>query len=179
MILVNNFNLLASTSRFNEKNAIAELWFALLICGDEYPIILRAQYQGLITVLTNLQAKAFISQMQRFLEKNPLFFNYILKIIPVDYTCETNDITINKVIQEHYQDFIENEDTFRIVLKRRNSDKIERKKFIELIARDIGNNVNLENPDKTIRIEILGNICGISFLKKNEYIKGATEISIS
>ena len=122
-------------------------------------------------VLTNLQAKLFISEIQRILEKDPHFFKYILKILPVDFTCETNVKTINNVVQEHYQDFIKKNDSFGIILKRRNNENIERKSFIELIARDIDNNVNLENPDKIIRIEILGNVCGISFLENHDLIK--------
>ncbi|GAG43821.1 unnamed protein product, partial [marine sediment metagenome] len=37
--ILNNFNLLVSTSRYNEVNAKAEIWFTLLMCGDTYPII--------------------------------------------------------------------------------------------------------------------------------------------
>ncbi|MFX1594774.1 MAG: THUMP domain-containing protein, partial [Promethearchaeota archaeon] len=53
----------------------------------------------------------------------------------------------------------------------RHHESIERSNFIDSIAKNIKNDVNLDNPDKIIRIEILGNICGISFLKKNDIIK--------
>ncbi len=166
-----NFNLLASTSRFNEKNATAELWFTLLMCGDAYPIISGIQFPGLITALTYLNPKIVISKIKEILEDHPRFFTFISKIVPIDFTCETETKTINYIIRGNYQDFINKEDTFRILLKRRHNEKIERRNFIELIAKNIDNKVNLENADKVIRIEILGNTSGISFLKKNEIIE--------
>ncbi|MFX1501591.1 MAG: hypothetical protein ACFFDH_11565 [Promethearchaeota archaeon] len=35
----------------------------------------------------------------------------------------------------------------------------------------MNNEVDLENPDKIVRIEVLGNITGLSFLKKNEIVR--------
>ena len=166
-----NFNLLVSTPRYNEIEAKAELWFTLLICGDTYPIISGIPFPGLITALTNLELKNVISDIKKIMEKNPNFFQFILKIIPINFICETDIKTINYLIQENYENYIDEEDTFRITLKRRHHEKIERSKFIEKIAKDINNKVNLENPDKIIRIEILGSICGISFLDKNDIIK--------
>lgn len=170
MRLINNFNLLVSTSIYNERNASAELWFTLLMCGDAYPIILNTQYPGLIKVLTNLNAKNVILQIKTILDENPRFYNFILKILPIDYTCETDTKIINSIIQQHYQEFISDGDSFKITLKRRQNENIERNNFIEIVSKHIDNNVNLENPDKEIRIEVLGNICGISFLKKDEII---------
>ncbi|NVM37948.1 MAG: RNA methyltransferase [Candidatus Lokiarchaeota archaeon] len=166
-----NFNFLVSTPRYYEKEAKAELWFTLLMCGDTYPIISGIPFPGLITALTNLDKKKVISNIKKILKKNPNFFQFILKIIPINYICETDTKIINYIIQENIENYIEGEETFRITLKRRHHEKIERTNFIETIAKDIENKVNLDNPDKIIRIEILGNICGISFLEKNDIIK--------
>ena len=69
---MNNFNLLASTSRFNEKNATAELWFTLLMCGDAFPIISGIQFPGLITALTYLNPKIVISIPLFFIATTPI-----------------------------------------------------------------------------------------------------------
>ncbi|MFW9998979.1 MAG: THUMP domain-containing protein [Candidatus Hodarchaeota archaeon] len=166
-----NFNLLVSTSRFNEINAKSELWFILLMCGDTYPIISGIQFPGLITALTNLNSKYVISKIKKFQKKNYNFLQFILKIVPIDFTCETDTKTIKNVIQEHHKNFFTNGESFKIILKRRHHEKIERKSFIDDIASKIDYKVDLENPDKVIRIEILGNISGISFLRKNEIVK--------
>jgi len=166
-----NFNLLISTSRFNETNAIAELWFTLLTCGDKYPIINNLEVSGLITALTNLNAKEVIKKVKNIRRDDPHFFRYILKMIPIDFVCETNIQVISKIVENHYKEFISDENSFRITLKRRNNDLIERETFIKIIADKIDNNVDLTNPDVDIRFEILGNTCGISFLKPEEILK--------
>ncbi|MHA2324953.1 MAG: hypothetical protein ACXACB_06115, partial [Promethearchaeota archaeon] len=84
---MSNFNLLISTSRFNETNADAELWFTLLICGDEYPIISKTSFPGLITALTSLDSRKVINKIQDILRKRPDFFQFILKIVPIDFVC--------------------------------------------------------------------------------------------
>ncbi|MFX1552357.1 MAG: THUMP domain-containing protein [Promethearchaeota archaeon] len=141
------------------------------MCGDIYPIISGIQFPGLVTALTNLEPKKVISKIKKILVKNPKFFQFILKIVPIDFICETNTKTIKNIIQDNFMEFINDRDTFKITLKRRKHEKIERSNFIEEIAKIIDNKVNLENPDKIIRIEILGNISGVSILKKNEMIK--------
>jgi tRNA acetyltransferase TAN1 len=107
-----NFNLLVSTSRYNEINAKAELWFTLLLCDDEYPIISGFKFPGLVLGLTNLDARKVISKIKEILREDPNFFQFILKIIPIDFVCETNIQIINELIQTHYKDFIDENDTF-------------------------------------------------------------------
>ncbi len=171
MIFIRNFNLLVSTSRYNENHARSELWFSLLICGDKYPIITNLEYSGLISGLTILEPKDVIQKLRKNLDRDPSFFQYILKIIPIDFICEVNMKIIIAFIKEYHQKFIQPEDSFKIKLIRRKSDLIEREDFIKKIAHVIDNKVNLDNPDITIRFEILGNICGISFLKSQDVLK--------
>lgn len=166
-----NFNLLVSTSRYNETEAKSELWFILLMCGDTYPIISGIQFPGLIVGFTNLNPKKVIAKINKILERTPNFFQYILKVVPIDFICETDPNTIKQIIQKNKEEFIHKDDSFRITLKRRKHEKIERNNFIKAVASLIDNRVDLENPDKTIRIEILGKISGVSFLKKKEIIK--------
>lgn len=166
-----NFNLLVSTSRFNETNASAELWFSLLTCGDKYPIINNLEVSGLISALTNLNAKEVIHRVNNLLKEDPNFFRYILKMVPIDFICESNIRVISRIVENHHKEFISDENSFKITLKRRNNDLIERENFIKIIAEKIDNNVNLTNPDVDIRFEFLGNTCGISFLKPDDILK--------
>jgi hypothetical protein len=166
-----NLNLLISTSRFNEINASTELWFTLLMCGDNYPIISKLSFSGLIGALSNIEAKKIIQKIHRILKKNPNFFQFILKIIPIDYICETKIKVLSTLIREHYNSYIDKGDSFKIVLNRRKHEDIERNSLIERIANNIDNSVDLENPDIVVRIEVLGNFCGVSFLKPNDIIR--------
>ena len=170
MIIIKNINLLVSTSRYNEVNAKAELWFSLLICGDKYPIISGLNYSGLIIALSNIESNVVISKLRDILVSDPGFFQYILKIIPIHFVCKTDRETISEIIEESYQGYINAGDSFRILLKRRKNELIDRNKLIKTVAQNIVNKVDLENPDVTIRIELLGNFCGISFLRDGEIL---------
>ncbi len=99
------------------------------------------------------------------------FFQYILKIVPIDYVCESNTKKLANLIQDNYKTYIKDKDSFKVVLKRRKHEKIERHTFIERVTKGINNKVDLENPDKVIRIEVLGNFSGVSFLEKKEIIQ--------
>jgi len=175
---VKNFNLLVSSSRFNETNAKAELWFSLLICGDNYPIISGLEFSGLITALTSLKTTEVILKIKKILKQDPNFFQYILKIIPIDFVCETNVNVIKQIVQQNYRTFIDKNESFRISLKRRNHESINRNNLIDIIAEDINNKVDLENPNIIIRIEILGNSCGITFLKPSDILKFKCKTSL-
>lgn len=167
---MNNFNILVSTSRFNEVNAKAEIWFTLLMCGDKYPIISGTKYPGLITAATNIENKRVILKVKEILQKDPEFFQYILKIIPIDYVCETRLNTIKYYIEKYYSLYLNENDTFKIELNRRKSEVIGRDILIEAVANLFNNKVNLDNPDKILRIEILGNVSGISFFAPEDIL---------
>lgn len=159
-----------STSRYNETNAKAELWFTLLICGDNYPIISDLEFSGLIAALTNLNINQAIQKIKSILKQDHNFFQYILKIIPIDFVCETNINDIKNIIEKNYRKFIKKEESFMIQLKRRKNELIDRDSFINVVARNIDNPVDLKNPDKIIRVELLGNSCGIAFLKSTDIL---------
>jgi len=165
-----NFNLLVSSPRYNETNAKAELWFTMLICDDPYPIISDLEFQGLITALTSKNVFKIIEKIRKILVEQPYFFSYVLKIIPIQFVCEIDLNQIEKIIEENYSKFISEGEKFRIKLRRRKNKLVKRKTLIESVAKYIDNPVDLENPEKIVRIELLKNICGISFLKPGDII---------
>ncbi|TXT56220.1 MAG: tRNA sulfurtransferase [Promethearchaeota archaeon] len=168
---MNNFNLLVSAPRYHEEDVKSEIWFTMLMCGDKYPIISDLQFQGLITVFSTLECKEIIRKMKEILEKDPNFFQYVLKVVPIDFVCKTDIEIINEIVKNNYNEFISEEDSFRIKLNRRNNELIERDSFIDKIASNFKNEVDLENPDKIVRFEILGNVSGISFLESEQLIR--------
>ncbi|TFF85452.1 MAG: hypothetical protein EU518_01110, partial [Promethearchaeota archaeon] len=91
-------------------------------------------------------------------------------IIPIQFVCEIDLKQIEKIIEENYSKFISEGEKFRIKLRRRKNKLIKRKTLIESVAKYIDNPVDLENPEKIVRIELLKNICGISFLKPGDII---------
>ena len=109
--------------------------------------------------------------IKNILKEDPNFLRYILKMVPIDFICESNIQVISRIVENHYKEFIGDENSFKITLKRRNNDLIERENFIKVIAEKIDNNVNLSKPDIDVRFEFLGNTCGIAFLKPDDVLK--------
>ncbi|GAG88051.1 unnamed protein product [marine sediment metagenome] len=99
------------------------------------------------------------------------FFQFILKITPIDYVCETNIKIIKEFVDKYYRIYINEDQSFKIELIRRKNELVERDTVIESVAKIVNNKVNLDNPDKIIRIEILGNVTGISFLNPDDLIR--------
>ncbi len=142
-----------------------------MICGDKYPIISDLEFSGLIVALTNLNVFAVIKKIKCILKNDPEFFQYILKIVPINFVCETNFEVIKQIVQQKYLEFLKPNESFKLKLKRRKNELIERDQFINVVAKNINNRVDLSNPDKIIRIEVLGNFSGISFLKRDDIIR--------
>jgi len=140
------------------------------MCGDKYPIISGIQYPGLITAATNIENKEVTQKIKKILKKDSNFFQFILKIVPIDYVCETKLNIIKDFVEKYYPLYLNKENSFKIELNRRKNEIIERGPFIEAIAKVINNKVDLDNPDKILRIELLGNVSGISFINPDDII---------
>jgi len=146
------------------------------MCGDQYPIISNSEFSGLITAFTSVNAKEVITKIRKILKIDPNFFQFILKIIPIDFVCETNLDMISQMIQNNYKDYVKKSDSFMVDLNRRNNENVERMRYIEKIANFFINKVDLDNPDIIIKIEILGSTCGISFLKPGHILRLSSNI---
>jgi tRNA acetyltransferase TAN1 len=71
----------------------------------------------------------------------------------------------NYILDNLYQ--IEENESFKIVVnKRRIHD--ERMEIIERLAKNIIRKVNLDEPDKIVRLEMIGKYTGISILKEDD-----------
>ena len=146
-----------------------------MICGDKYPIISDLEFSGLIVALTNLDVVAVIKKIKSLLKNDPEFFQFILKIVPINFVCETNIEVIKQIVRQKYIEFLKPNECFKLKLKRRKNELIERDQFINVVTKAINNRVDLSNPDKIIRIEVLGNFSGISFLKRDDIIRIPTK----
>lgn len=140
------------------------------MCGIKYPIISNLSYSGLLSAFINQDIRRIIAKIKTILDGDPTYFQYILKIIPIDYVCDTDINMIKEIVNKYYRDYINPNESFMIALKRRKSEIIERDSFIRKIAAGINNQVDLSNPDKLIWIDVLGNRCGISFIKASDII---------
>ena len=161
-------NLIITCARHLEGDAEEEITDILDELGDSDVKISISSMSGIITVQTKLDPIEVVRKMKETLLDEPWSIRYCLRVIPVQKVVETNIEEIEKIISS-MSDQIEEKESYRILIEKRNSD-ISSKEIITKIANGIKNKVSLDFPDKIILIEILGIVTGISILKKSDIL---------
>jgi tRNA acetyltransferase TAN1 len=167
--MLNDFNLLATTQRGNERAMANELYFLLKDqLGDAEAQTSKTKIRGLIVAKTSLDPYVTMEKLRGILQERPYEFRYALRIVPIERVVPTDLQEIKKVSLELAQRIGE-EETFRVTVEKRFT-ALHSKDIIEAAASEIKRKANLENPDKILQIEVLGALTGISLLKPNDVI---------
>ena len=167
--LLKDFNLLASTSRGNERQMCSELKYLLKEkLGDPAPVVDKTGIRGLIAARTSLDPREVIEKFRSILQEHPYEFRYALRIIPIERTVPTDLDEVKRVASELAADIGEKE-TFRVTVEKRFT-SIHSQDFIEAVATGIDRKVDLKNPDKVLLIEVVGGVSGISLIKPSEVL---------
>lgn len=166
--MIDNFNLLATTSRGNERIACAELSRLLQQMGDACFAVDRSGITGLIVAKIAIDQFEAIRRLRVILEQRPYEFRYLLRIIPIEMVTQTglNEIrgTVDTLARK-----IGEKDTFRVTIKKRFT-TISAHDIIKTVAEGIRSRVDLEKPDKILLIEIVGRLTGLSVITPNDIL---------
>ncbi len=166
--MLSDFNLLASTNRGNERQMVYELQFLLKATGDPDAKVDRTGIRGLVVAKTAMDPVETVAKFRALLQEKPYEFRYSLRIIPVLKVVRTNLDEIKAAAPELTQAMMENE-TFRVTVEKRFT-SIHSRDFIEAVAADIKNKVDLDNPNKVLLVEVLGGLTGLALLKPTDVI---------
>jgi len=166
--MLRDFNLLATTSRGNERDACSELWYLLGEIGDSAPNVEKTGVSGLIAAKTSFHPFGVIEKLRRILLERPYEFRYTLRIIPIEKVVRTDLGEIQRVATELSSKIGENE-TFRVTVEKRFT-AMPSRNIIEEVAADIERKVDLSKPDKILLIEVVGGLTGISVIKPDDVI---------
>jgi len=168
MIMLRDFNLLATTSRGNEDEACSELWYLLGEIGDSAPTVYKTGVSGLIATKTILDAFDVIEKFRKILRERPYEFRYILRIIPIEKVIRTDLKEIERISMELGSKISVGE-TFRVTVEKRFTET-PTQDIIEAAAANIERKVDLNNPNKILLIEVVGGLTGISVIKPDEIL---------
>lgn len=166
--MLSDFNLLATTSRGNEKQMCAELGYLLKEIGDPAPAIGKTGIRGLVAAKTASDPCEVIEKFRAILQERPYEFRYALRIIPVEKVVRTDLDEIKQVATELAAKIGENE-TFRVTVEKRFT-SFHSRDFIEAAATGIKRKADLENPDKILLIEVVGGLTGMSLIKPSDVL---------
>jgi tRNA acetyltransferase TAN1 len=164
MELLDDFNLLATTARGNERQMIYEILFLLKeMLGDQSAQARKTGVRGLIAAKTMLNPCEVIEKFRAILHERPFEFRYALRILPVEKVVATELEAIGSAAAELAKQMREGE-SFRVTVEKRFT-SLHTQELIEAVAIKISNPVNLENPDRILLVEVIGKYTGLSLVK--------------
>ncbi len=166
--MLSDFNLLASTTRGNERQMVYELEFLLKAAGDPEAKVDKTGIRGLVVAKTSLDPIEAVSKFRTLLQEKPYEFRYSLRIIPVQKVVHTKLEEIKAAAGELTAKMGENE-TFRVTIEKRFT-SIHSRDLIEAVATDVKNKVDLDNPNKVLLVEVLGGYTGLALLRPTDVI---------
>jgi tRNA acetyltransferase TAN1 len=162
--LLKDFNLLATTSRGNERQMCIELSYLLKEeLEDPAPEVDKTGIRGLVAAKTNFDPCIVIEKFHAVLQERPYEFRYALRIIPVEKVVPTDLEEVKRAASKLAVNIGENE-TFRVTVEKRFT-SLHSRDFIEAVATAIDRKVDLEKPDKILLIEVVGRLTGLALIK--------------
>ncbi len=154
--------------RGNERQMCHELAFLLKESGDAEAKVDKTGIRGVVVAKTALNPVEVIQKFRSILLERPYEFRFSLRILPIDKVIQTNLEDVKAAAVELTSKLEDNE-TFRVTVEKRFT-SIHSRDFIEAVATEVKNKVELENPDKVLLIEVLGGYTGLALIKPNDII---------
>ena len=98
--MINGFNLIATTSRGNERPMINEMLYLLKEeLGDSEAQAAKTKIRGLIVAKTTLDPITITEKFHTILKERPYEFRYALRILPIERVVPTDMEKIKKATQ--------------------------------------------------------------------------------
>jgi tRNA acetyltransferase TAN1 len=168
LIVLKDFNLIATTYRRTEGQARSELRYLLEQAGDSTPTVDRTGISGVLVAKTTFSSVEAIKKLKEILHERPYEFRYLLRVIPIEKVVRTDLEQIQNAVNELSSNIAEKE-TFRITVEKRFTSTSSRG-IIQVAAANLKRKVNLSNPDKILLIEVVGGLTGITVAKPDEIL---------
>jgi tRNA acetyltransferase TAN1 len=166
--LLKDFNLLVSTSRGNERNTCSEMWYLLGEAGDRAAVVERTQVIGLVVARTKIDPVTAIERLRSLLLDRPWEFRYTLKVTPITGTVASDPQGIEEFAVK-LAESLRKDEKYRITVEKRRT-SISGRALIEAIANRIDRKVDLDEPDKIVLVQILGEVTGVSLIPPDKIL---------
>jgi tRNA acetyltransferase TAN1 len=162
-----DFNLLVSCPWALAGRARREIDYLVKQLGDDDPVIRPTIARGIIGVKTRLDSREVVEELKTLFEKDPNIFQFTLKWVPVDLWVDS-DIEAMKEAVAQIKDKIKLGERWRMTVEKRRSNLYHTIDIIKALADLINEKVGLKNPDKILRLDIIGKSAGLSVVTPQE-----------
>lgn len=144
-----------------------EIANVLALLSDERPVIRSTIARGIIGVKTQLDSRAVVEGLRTLFNRDPLVFQYTLKWVPVDSWVYSDMVSLKEAVSA-IRNKIEAGKRWRMTVEKRRYTLYHKIDIIRELAQLINEKVDLENPDKIVRIDIIGKYAGVSVLTPDD-----------
>lgn len=162
-----DFNMLVSCPWAMSGLAIREVTRLLTILGDNEPVVKRTTARGIIGVKTRLDARMVVRELGSILRDDPTAFQYTLKWVPVDLWVNSDLESMREAVLK-LRDQIKPGERWRMTVEKRRYTLHHKIDIINELAELVDEKVDLKNPDKIVRIDIIGKNAGVSVLSPQQ-----------
>jgi len=157
------FNLLVSCLWGAHRRAKEEILRVLRTLDDENPLVKPTIAKGIIGVKTSLDPREVVHRLRSMFNKDPFILQQTTKWVPVDLWTHS-DLNSMKDAVEVLRNKIRVGEKWRMIVEKRRYTQYHKIKIITALAELIDEKVDLENPDKILRVDIIGRYTGFSVL---------------
>ena len=130
--------------------------------------IVKSNISGLMSVRVK-NAKNAVKKLLLIAKKKPNKFMQTYKWIPVDKWSKTNIKAMQRTVKNLARNIKKNE-KWKMDLGKRKTNLHERDLIVKLTDLIDRPNIDLNNPEKIVKVEIIGSNAALSLLKKDEYL---------
>lgn len=173
--MLSKFNLIATTFRYREFEAIDEILDLLNDIGDSDAFFEVTNISGLITGNTRLDPFLVIDKLKVIVHSEDWRFRYLLRVIPIEFVTNSNPSEIVMAAIDLSKRKITSSDSFRLSVEKRHNSSLRSVDLIRTVAKKINNPVDLDTPSWIVLIEILGNVTGIAVLQRDQIFNSILE----
>ncbi len=161
--------MLVSCPRDRERAAKSEvMYFVGDLLEDPDFKVFHTNISGLLACKTSLDPFDVIHKLRDFALENAYQFRFAIRFTPLE---ECVDSKIEDIVEatRRLLPKIREDETFRVTVRRRQTE-LENMEVVTAVAAEIPRQVNLDSPDKTILVEIVGEWTGLSVVSKDDDI---------
>jgi tRNA acetyltransferase TAN1 len=166
------FNLVVSTYRFREEDAQHEILKMLNLFGDPEAESEITEVKGLILAQTSLDPVVVVDNLKELVASMPWQLRYTLRVLPVQIVIPTRLEAIRQAARDLAPRI--GNDTFRVTVEKRHT-SLGSMQIVNAIASQIGNKVDLDDPNWIILAQILGGLTGLSVLRPDQIFSSVVE----
>jgi tRNA acetyltransferase TAN1 len=166
--MIRDFNLLATTSRGNERDIVDELSYLFGEIGDSTSTVSKTGIAGLVAAKTSINGLDVVVKFREILRERPYELRYTLRVIPIERVVRTNLGEIEQTAMELGLKIGENE-SFRVTVEKRFT-SIHTQDIIKAAAANVKRKVELDKPDWTLLVEVVGGLTGMSVLRPDDIL---------